>query len=395
MAAVADDDEHRRELEVVLWRGDGRASATVEGLATVPLHLDDQRGIARAVAEIRDRAGLEVAVLVVSDTHLHAELLGAPAVEPAWRTPDEPLRVGAVWNAPGWFASTGVLVTEALTSSAVGATRVGPVRQVKHWSISAILEIETDAGTFWFKQVPAFMAHEAALVEWLADVRPGLVPEVVAKGEDWFLAPAFPAPPEERTVANPYAELADLQLAVADRSDELLGLGCPDRTAPSVLRDLAALPDRHDLIEPSLAARLAEGLPRITELVERLAASPVPSASIVHGDLHSGNWTRRSDGSWLVFDWTDGCVSHPFLDLGVLPRKDAERRAAWLDAYLGPWRTAFGDAAVDETLAAALPLGAAFQALSYQRIADGVGGGDGPSWHPSIASYLAALLDGA
>ena len=384
-------NEDRREVEVVVWRADGKATATIDGLATVSIHLDKERAIALATEEIRARSGLEVAVLRLTDTHLHVESVGAPQAALRWGPPSEPLVADEPWNEPGWFTSTCAIVEEAL-AAAVGAGRVGPVRQAKHWSISAILEVETDVGVFWWKQVPPFMAHEGALLAWLGTVRPGLVPEVAARGDDWYLAPAFAPPSEERTLENPYAELAELQLAVVDRAAELVPLGCPDRTAPTMLRDLAALAERDDLLEPSVAARLADGLPRIAELVARLDASPIPS-SLVHGDLHSGNWTRHPDGRWLIFDWTDGCLAHPFLDLGVLPRKDPERRAAWLDSFLGPWRRAYGDAAVDESLAAALPLGAAFQALSYQRIADGIGRDDAAGWHPAIASYLDDLLD--
>ena len=385
------EDEHRRDVEVVVWRSDGEATAALDGLDTVAIHLDDEQAIARAVAEIRERSGVDVAVLQLTDTHLHVERLGGAEVTNDWRLPGSPRPRKAVWNDPGWFASTCAVVEDAL-AEAVGATHVGPVRQVKHWSISAILEVATDVGPFWFKQVPAFMAHEGALTEWLGVVRPGVAPDVVARGTDWTLSAPFLPPSEDRTLDNPYAELAELQLSVADRVDELLALGCPDRTVPTMVPELTALSARGDLLEPSVAERLAAAVPRIAELADRLDASPIPS-SLVHGDLHSGNWTRRPNGSWLLFDWTDGCVAHPFLDLGVLPRKDLELRSARLEAFLGPWRLAFGDAAVDATLAAALPLGSAFQALSYQRIADGIGRDGGAGWHPPIASHLTALLD--
>lgn len=390
---TSDDHDAAVEVEVVLWRPGGGATAVLpEAVRTLTIRFDDEHALASAAAEVRERTGMSVAILALSRTQLHLELQDPAGPDVVWRDPVAAIDADAPWNRPGWFVETKERIRGALVR-AVGAGDVGPFRQVKHWSISALIEVGTDRGTYWYKQVPAFMAHEAALTAWVAAVRPGVVLDVVACGEAWYLAAAFDRPTEERTLDSPYGVLAELQVAAAGRTDELLALGCPDRRSPTMVDDLRALAARDDLLDAATAARLHEAMPRVEELVARLEASPVPS-SLVHGDLHAGNWTRRGDGSWLVFDWTDGCVAHPFLDLGVLPRKDGELRDARLAAYLEPWREAIGDAAVAATLEAALPLAGAFQALSYQRIVDGVDAADAASWQPAIASHLGRLLDG-
>ena len=64
--------------------------------------------------------------------------------------------------------------------------------------------------------------------------------------------------------------------------------------------------------------------------VEAVGVKP----SIEHGDCHAGNAICREDGSILIFDWENACVSHPFLSAEKL------LTSAWaLDAGTsgGPW----------------------------------------------------------
>lgn len=380
------------EVEVVLWRRGGSGTAAVNGLGPLTIRTDNQRALASAVEEVQSRTGLTTSILDLTDKYLHLELLDPTEHVLNWTDPVTPITGTAAWNRPGWFTETRSKIQQAL-EQAVGASQIGPFRQVKHWSISALIEVETDVGTFWFKQVPQFMAHEAALTAWLSTVRPGAVPDLVSAGGDWFLAEAFDPPAEGRSLESPYGLLAELQLEVADRTDELLELGCPDRTPTNLLDELRALAARPEMLEPALAQRLLDVLPRLGDLVEQLQESPI-TPSVVHGDLHAGNWTRRPNGSWLVFDWTDGCVAHPFVDLGLLPSKDVELRDARLASYLSPWRNAFGDDTVAATLAAALPIAAGFHALSYERIVDGVGAADSGSWKPAVASHVTKLVGG-
>ena len=384
-------EDHSIEVEVVLWHGSRDATAGLPGLATLLIRTDDERALASATEVVRDRTGFDTAILELTKSHLHLEMLSPDRGALEWRAPTVPIAGTAPWNLRGWFTTTQALIRDALRNQ-VGATQIGRVRQVKHWSISALVEAESDAGTFWFKQVPRFMAHEAALTSWLSAIRPGAVPDVVAAGADWFLAPAFDPPTEERRSDSPFGLLAELQIAVQDRVADLLALGCPDRRPATMGQELRSLIERDDVLEPALSERLSTALPRFDELVEGLEASPVP-ASLAHGDLHGGNWTQRSDGSWLIFDWTDGCVAHPFVDLGVLPHQDPELRDARLEEYLGPWRAAFGADAVASTLEAALPVAAAFHALSYVRIVDGVDAAGSEGWKPAVRSYLGRLLD--
>jgi Ser/Thr protein kinase RdoA (MazF antagonist) len=59
-------------------------------------------------------------------------------------------------------------------------------------------------------------------------------------------------------------------------------------------------------------------LPTFAERCGKLAAHGIPE-TIQHDDLHDGNVFVR-DGRYLVFDWGDSCVSHPFHSLVVTMR---------------------------------------------------------------------------
>jgi hypothetical protein len=400
--------ETRTDVEVVVWRADGRAVATVPGAERLVVARDDERALARVVDEVSARVGAAVAVLRLTSSSLHVELLGEPPVPLAWQASSSGRGLGgAPWCRPGWFGAVGGRIAAALADAGLDASSGVTCRQVKHWSISAIVAAESGAGTFWWKQVPPFMAHEGRLLRWLAERRPGQVPEVIAQGEDWMLCRAFPEAADgdgPGVEDSPYGWMAEVQVGAAGSVDELLALGCPDRRLPELIDDLAALVDRRDLLgDDALRRRLADALPHVERLASELADGPVPAASLVHGDLHAGNWLRRTDGGgWFVFDWTDGCVAHPYLDLGVLPTEDGPARTARLEVYLASWRDAVGDAAaIDRLVPLALPLARAFQAVSYQRIADGVAvdrdddGGDGVSstWRPIAGRFVERLLD--
>jgi hypothetical protein len=379
--------EDARVVDVVAWTRAGDRILRVPSLQQLEITLDDELAIAKLLSEIQARVGLSVALVDLTDSHLHVELLESRPALTGWCEPDIEITGRAAWNELGWYADTSAMLDETLTAH--GITRAGPFVQRKHWSISAILSVSTDAGELWFKQVPAFMAHEGRVVQWLSRLRSGCVPDVVDLGSDWCLTRPFPAPSDEPGLDSPFGLLAELRQLATDRVDELLELGCPDRRSAQLLRDLEALRAREDVIEPEQRRALADALPALADRCARLDDGPI-RPTIVHGDLHSGNWTRTDAQDWIIFDWTDACVAHPFIDLGVVTTKNDAVRAARLRAYVDAWRPYDPD--VESTLADALPVAAAHHAISYQRIVDNVSRGDAPSWHPAVRHHLDQLL---
>ena len=153
--------------------------------------------------------------------------------------------------------------------------------------------------------------------------------------------------------------------------DALLALGCLDRRldrlaaqVDPLLGDTATLAGQLDAAE---IERLRALGPQPKAICAELASYAIPY-TLVHGDLHLGNVACPA-GRYLFFDWTDGCVAHPFFDtISIWRVEDPSLQARLRDSYLGVW----ADYEPRERLLAAWtlakPLCALHQAVSYQHI---------------------------
>ena len=146
-----------------------------------------------------------------------------------------------------------------------------------------------------------------------------------------------------------------VQHVLADHADAVLATGVP--TFPEQPDDVVAWVE--DLVEASRAlpvadprrlddteaAAVADGMPRLRDAAERLAASGIPP-SLQHNDLHLGNAFRRPNGSIAYIDLGDALWTHPLTSARIplwimrnrleLDPEGAELRRA-VDAYLEPW----------------------------------------------------------
>jgi Phosphotransferase enzyme family len=259
------------------------------------------------------------------------------------------------WTDTDWLAEA----TEWIRSQ-VEVTAEIEQPHVRPWA--TVMRVPTNAGELWFKAVTALHAFEPALTAFLAGLRPDRVPEVVALDNDraWMLMRDGDTRLRELSSSVEHWEhilplYAELQIAAAPHLAELLDLGVPDfrlaRLTDLVREMLSAQPE--GLSDDEYRAML-DRLPEVEAMAERLLAQGIPE-TIQHDDLHDGQVFVRN-GRYLVFDWGDACVSHPFHTLTV-----TLRAAAWKlglepggrevlrmrDAYLEP----FGPAAVLAPLA--------------------------------------------
>ena len=142
---------------------------------------------------------------------------------------------------------------------------------------------------------------------------------------------------EEREAV--YRWFGKLQVEAVKQVDKLLGTGCLDRRLTHLIGQVDGLvedPNIVDQLDDSEIRKLRELIPRLKEKIGELTTFRVPE-TLVHGDLHLGNIAGR-DGSLLVFDWTDGCVTHPFFDMmGIYVQKHEELRSRFRNAYLDAW----------------------------------------------------------
>lgn len=183
--------------------------------------------------------------------------------------------------------------------------------QQRTWNLSAIWRFDDPAGApvAWLKQVPPFFAHEPAVLRMVDTVVPGLVPYLLAAGEQGRMLLAH-VPGEDRYGAGPdlCAEVVTafhpVQAHFAGRVDELRAAGVPDlsldtliKVAEPYLSDVAGLPE------------LLDDLPRRLAEVEKCG---LPD-TLVHGDLHPGN-VRTGDGGLTIVDWGDSVIGNPAFD---------------------------------------------------------------------------------
>jgi Phosphotransferase enzyme family len=167
------------------------------------------------------------------------------------------------------------------------------------------------------------------------------------------------------------AVLADVQLRSLGHLRSLRGAGCADRTLRPTLAGLSQLVQ--DSVElPNLstgeiaAARAAA--PRASELVEEFWSCGLPD-TLAHGDVDLDNVAY--DGTQLrLFDWTDACLSHPFLDGAHLSRSARQHPfdADVAEAFAAPWRARYPRADIDRALRLAPAIDRIFQAISIERI---------------------------
>ena len=256
--------------------------------------------------------------------------------------------MGARWQDPAWLAQAHGWIEGELAR--LGLRRAGEIEQPHVYPWSTVLRVPTERGDVWFKANADALRHEARLVTLLASRRPDCVPPLLGADLErgWMLMADAGArlrqlQASERDLGRWLDVLplyAGLQLDLVGDVDELLALGVPDRR-------LAMLAEGYERLvaEPGVEARFRDAVPRVAELCEELASYGIPE-TIQHDDLHDGQVFVR-DGRYLLLDWGDACVSHPFFTLAVTldgglawGLDDVEGSvdtAPFRDAYLAPF----------------------------------------------------------
>ena len=295
----------------------------------------------------------------------------------------------SAWTDPRWLAEAHAWIREH--AAALDAGEVGAIEQphVRPWS--TVLRVPTEAGDLYFKANAAAFRHEAALVALLAARRPDCVPALLAVDTDrgWLLM--ADAGSRLREIVGRERDLtrwlevlqlyAGLQIDLAADAEELVALGVPDLRLARLPALYEQLLDTLTELPPDDRRRLEARVPWVREMCEELAAYGV-AETIQHDDFHDGQVFVR-DGSSLLLDWGDACVSHPFFTLSVT----LEGVIAWglddvegsvdvgrfRDAYLAPFARILPGVDLVAATAIALRLGWVCRAVN------GHAGGSGAS----------------
>jgi hypothetical protein len=281
------------------------------------------------------------------------------------------------WAQPGWFKAASAWMETQLEGHNYVLT--APIEQTKSWGISCLLRAQTDQGDVYFKvstSLPLF-GNEPALLKALSERYPDFVPAPLAiePAQRWMLMRDFGTELRSMPSLTHYEtamqRFGQLQVQTVSQVEDLLAIGCLDRRLDILSTQIDPLLSNDEalaLLAVDEIAQLRALAPRLKAMCSELAGYRVPD-SLSHGDLHSGNITGET---LLIFDWTDACIAHPFLDLSVVVG-DLEESALGghervLDAYLNQWVAYEPLDRLRAMWRLAEPLGAFHQAVSYQHI---------------------------
>jgi hypothetical protein len=292
-----------------------------------------------------------------------------------------------IWLDATWQVEAIAWIDEQLAR--LGRKRIGGLEQphVRPWS--TVMRVPTTAGPVWFKAAGPGTAYEAGLLEALATWGSTmlLTPLAIDPERAWLLLPdgGVRLRDQVRGAAGVDEWLrilpayAMLQRHLAPRVAALLELGVPDLRPAAMPGLFARLVEASGsgLTEPD-RARLRGLLPDFVDWCAALSASGI-APSLQHDDLHDGN-VFVGPGGDRIFDWGDAVVAHPFGTLLATLRSIASRdatlgRADLLrlrDAYLEPWTAEQPRTVLNETVQAALRVGAVGRAFAWERALRGV-----------------------
>ena len=187
------------------------------------------------------------------------------------------------------------------------------------------MRVPTNRGDVYFKANEEALRYETALVSILAEERPDCIPPLLAADVDrgWMLMADAGARLRdviagERDLGrwlDVLALYAGVQLDMTHRADELVALGVPDVRLDTLADRYADLLDELGTVMGDEHRRASEAVPRVAEMCEELAAYGIPD-TVQHDDFHDGQ-VFVGDGRYLLMDWGDACISHPFFTMAV------------------------------------------------------------------------------
>ena len=282
------------------------------------------------------------------------------------------------WAEPGGLDHLPAWVDAALRAH--GRSRTGALVQRKTWNLSVVLTAPTDAGEVWFKATPPFLADEGGVIRRVAGVDPDLVPVVLAHdpgrrailmdhvaGQDQFgLTDADVA---EAMVRRWVA----VQAAMVDDVEHVLALGGRDRRAvalPTDAEDVIGRPEVRAALTGEELSALESMVADLPRRLDDIAACGLPD-TVLHGDMHPGNWRREGDRLTLL-DWGDVGVGNPMVDQRAFVERlaDPGQRERISGLWAGLWADLVPGS--DPARAAYLlgPVAQLAAAATYQRFLD-------------------------
>ncbi len=252
------------------------------------------------------------------------------------------------------------------------------ISQIRSWSISSVWRLSSGRHRAYFKASPRFFASEVAVTRDLATRFPQISPVLIASDTDegWMLMEdlgdlTLSKSDDPDMWRETMKTIALVHRGYIERTGALERMGVESRTTSAIVETLADWieePSRANLriFQPENDAALVRLATRFDEIEitrRRLDALGLPR-TLEHGDLDSPNVFIR-DGSPVLMDWSDACVSHPFFT--PLTPAQARRHPEFVDAYLREWPDVGSIESLRIGFMRAKPLAALESSFHYRR----------------------------
>lgn len=296
-----------------------------------------------------------------------------------------------VWSGEAFLAERDAWVAAEAARRGIELTGEREQRQLRPWS--GATRFAAVGGDLWFKVNAVGTRFEGTLVGLLAELQPGLVPDVLAVDPERGWSLTRDAGPVMREAAPPgelwdawtgvVARYAEAQVRIAEHPGPVLATGVrvhTPATLPVLFRDLVAelgatSPDEGGLT-PGERAALEATYDAYDAWCAELAGSGVPD-SLQHDDLHSSNvcWTGGPIATARIIDWGDAIWSFPLITmLGTVNSiawhagcdRDDPRILRVRDAYLEPFTQFAAKGDLVRYVGLGRRVGCVTKALSYR-----------------------------
>jgi len=293
-----------------------------------------------------------------------------------WTDKIDPARVP--WSRLGWFNQAETWIKDQLGQIAV---EVNNIRQMRSWVRSCVMVIETDSTKFYFKAVPSMFSYEPVISRVLALRHPRNSPDVIAVDVEnaWLLMREFEGTPLNRIIdlamwENVLKTFAEIQIDLVPRTQNLIGLGFPDRHVDQLVSQLDhLLADLPLYLNEEEVTELETYRNQLRDLCWELLEYEIP-LSLGHGDFWAGN-VMVNMARCVFFDWSESSVTHPFFDLAFfmsgLNKYLSDNKTIFhrlRDAYLEPWVIYMEKEKLIQAFELAKPLTALHHVMIYKLI---------------------------
>lgn len=307
------------------------------------------------------------------------------------------------WARKGWFTSANQWIEDQLLE--LNFEQPLSVECIKSWGISCVLKVNTKSGNFYLKEasrLPLF-CDEPVVTSELAKFFPEHIPRVLSINPErhWMLLADFGEPIARNTAINQkkdvYRLLAQIQIKSVEHIDNLLHVGCLDRRLEKLATQIDIIfNDENSLsqLKESEIKQLQKISPSLKRLCAQLADYKIPQ-TLVHGDLHLGNVALYND-NYLLFDWTDSCISHPFFDMFQFYFRRSYNPLSPLkslrDEYLAQWTIYESKSRILAAWELAKPLCALHHAVTYKYITDSLEPRAKQEFSMALPNFIRRLL---